>query len=199
MKNISTLLFVLLFALVALLFYFQFSGKNTPPKNIDSKDDSTKAKLNVAYVDIDSLETNYEYYKQVQNSFEKKRDSIDKILNSDFNAIENERIQFIQRGNSISEIEAENFKAAYQQKMQNLESKKQQLSKELGDKQALMMDDVLRKIENYMNEYNKKSNYSFVFGIAKGNMMFLHKDTAYNITNEVLKGLNGAYSKTAKN
>ena len=109
MKNISTLLFVLLFALVALLFYFQFSGKNTPPKNIDSKDDSTKAKLNVAYVDIDSLETNYEYYKQVQNSFEKKRDSIDKILNSDFNAIENERIQFIQRGNSISEIEAENF------------------------------------------------------------------------------------------
>lgn len=199
MKNISTILFVLLFALVALLFYFQFSIKKTAVQNNAAKEDSTKAKLNVAYVDIDSLETNYEYYKLVQNSFEKKRDSIDKILNSDYNAIENERIQFIQRGNSITEIEAENFKAAYQQKMQNLESKKQQLSKELGDKQTLMMDDVLRKIETYLDEFNKQSNYTFIFGTMKGNMMFLHKDTAYNITRDVLHGLNQEYRKTVKN
>lgn len=199
MKNISTILFVLLFALVAVLFYFQFFGKSTSAQNVTAKYDSTKSRLNVAYVDIDSLETNYEYYRQVQNNFEKKRDSIDKILNSDFNAIENERIQFIQRGNSITEIEAENFKAAYQQKMQNLESKKQQLSKELGDKQTLMMDDVLRKIETYLDEYNKQNNFTFIFGTAKGNMMFLHKDTAYNITREVLRGLNLEYRKTVKN
>ena len=199
MKNISTILFVLLFAMVTLLFYFQFSGKKNAVQNNTIKEDSAKSRLNVAYVDIDSLETNYEYYKQVQKNFEKKRDSIDKILNSDFNAIENERLQFIQRGNSITEIEAENFKAAYQQKMQNLESKKQQLSKELGDKQTLMMDDVLRKIETYLDEYNKQNNYTFIFGTAKGNMMFLHKDTAYNITREVLRGLNQSYSKSTKN
>ncbi|MBI2731339.1 MAG: OmpH family outer membrane protein [Sphingobacteriales bacterium] len=198
MKNISTLLFVLLFALIGVLFYFQFSEKKADVQNNLVKSDSVKSSLNVAYVDIDSLETNYEYYKQVQTNFEKKRDSIDKVLNSDFNAIENERLQFIQKGNAITEIEAENFKAAYQQKMQNLENKKQQLSKDLGDKQTLMMDDVLRKIETYLDEYNKQNNYTFIFGTAKGNMMFLHKDTAYNITRQVLSGLNQEYRKTVK-
>ena len=198
MKNISTLLFVLLFAMVAVLYYFQFAGKKNNTAKTTSADSSAK-KINAAYVDIDSLENNYEYFKDQQKSFEKKRDSIDKALNSDFDAIERERLQFIQKGNAITEIEAENFKAQYQQKMQNLESKKQQLSKELGEKQNLMMDNVLNKIEAYMKEYNKTCNYSFVFGVAKGNMMFLHKDTACNITHEILKGLNDEYRKTAKN
>lgn len=198
MKNISTLLFVLLFAAVALLFYFQFQQKKKDTHAV-AQSDAQSHKINVAYVDIDSLENNYEYFKDQQKAFEKKRDSIDKALNSDFDAIERERIQFIQKGNAITEIEAENFKARYQQKMQNLENKKQLLSKELGEKQNLMMDNVLSKIEAYMKEYNKNSHYSFVFGAAKGNMMFLHKDTACNITNEILKGLNEEYRKTAKN
>lgn len=198
MKNISTLLFGLLFALVAVLFYFQFSNKKNGDR-INAQAESVNHKINVAYVDIDSLENNYEYFKDMQSIFDKKRDSIDKALNRDYNAIENERLEFIKKGNAITEIEAENFKAAYQQKMQNLENKKQQLAKELGDKQTLMMDDVLNKIESYMQEFNKHSHYSFVFGVAKGNMMFLHKDTACNITNEVLGGLNADYKKSAKN
>jgi outer membrane protein len=199
MKNISTLLFVLLFAMVALLFYFQFAGKKKTTGDASVKAEGAKANLNVAYVDIDSLENNYEYFKELEKKYEKKRDSIDKILNSDFNAIENERIRFIQRGSAITEIEAENFKAAYQQKMQNLENKKQQLAKNLTDEQTMGMDGVLRKIENYLTEYNKLNNYTFVFGVAKGNMMFLHKDTACNITYDVLKGLNEEYRKTVKN
>ncbi|HET9057548.1 MAG TPA: OmpH family outer membrane protein [Chitinophagaceae bacterium] len=199
MRNISILLFVVLFVLVALLYYLQFSGKVKKEDNVSSKENTEKPQLNVAYVDIDSLETNYEYYKQVQKNFEKKRDSIDRALNNDYNAIENERIKFIQRGSAITEVEAENFKVAYQQKMQNLEGKRQQLAKELGERQSLLMDDVLRRIESFLNEYNKQKNYTFVFGTAKGSMMFLHKDTAYNITSEVLKGLNLEYRKTAKN
>lgn len=199
MKNISTLLFVLLFALVAVLFYFQFAGKGKATNDVSFKPDSVKSRLNVAYVDIDSLEMNYEYFKELQKKYEKKRDSIDKILNSDYNAIENERVRFIQKGNAITEIEAENFKVAYQQKMQTLENKKQQLAKDLTDEQTLGMDGVLRKIENYLAQYNKGNNYSFVFGVAKGNMMFLHKDTACNITGDVLKGLNAEYRKTVKN
>jgi outer membrane protein len=197
MKNFSTLLFVLLFALIGVLFYFQLTGKKAS-EHMDAKMDAQAHKINVAYVDIDSLEKNYEYFKDQQKAFELKRDSIDKALNSDFDAIERERVQFIQRGNAITEIEAENFKVAYQQKMQNLENKKQQLSKELGEKQNLMMDNVLNKIESYMDEYNKHSHFSFVFGVAKGNMMFLHKDTACNITDDVLKGLNADYLKSIK-
>lgn len=197
MKNLSTLLFILLFALVGVLFYFQINGKKSS-EHIDAKLDAQAHKINVAYVDIDSLENNYAYFKNLQKKYETKRDSIDKALNSDYNAIENERIKFIQRGNAITEVEAQNFEASYKLKMQTLENKKLQLSKDLNDEQAKGMDDVLNRIEAYMNEFNKNSHYSFVFGVAKGNMMFLHKDTACNITDQVLKGLNDDYLKSAK-
>lgn len=197
MKNLSTLLFVLLFALVGVLFYFQVTSKKAG-EHMSAKLDAQAHKINVAYVDIDSLENNYEYFKILQKKYEAKRDSIDKALNSDFNVIENERLRFVQKGNAITEVEAQNFENAYKLKMQTLENKKLQLSKELNDEQAKGMDDVLNKIEAYMNEYNRNSHYSFVFGVAKGNMMFLHKDTACNITNEVLKGLNADYLKSAK-
>ncbi|MBI3718712.1 MAG: OmpH family outer membrane protein [Sphingobacteriales bacterium] len=197
MKNISTLLFVLLFALVGFLFYNQLSSKKAS-EHKDAQLDAQAHKINVAYVDIDSLEKNYQYFKDMQNAFEKKRDSIDKALNSDYNIIEREREEFLKKGNAITEIEAENFKIAYQQKIQNLENKKIQLSKDLESKQNLMMNEVLNRIESYMNEYNKNSHYSFVFGVMKGNMMFLHKDTACNITDDVLKGLNADYLKSAK-
>ncbi|RTL59113.1 MAG: OmpH family outer membrane protein [Sphingobacteriales bacterium] len=197
MKNFSTLLFVLLFALVGVLFYLQVSSKKAD-EHRSAKLDAQAHKINVAYVDIDTLENNYEYFKLLQKKYEVKRDSIDKALNSDYNAIENERLRFVQKGNTITEVEAQNFENAYKLKMQTLENKKLQLSKELNDEQAKGMDDVLSKIEAYMNEYNKNSHYSFVFGVAKGNMMFLHKDTACNITNEVLKGLNADYLKSAK-
>ena len=53
------------------------------------------------------------------------------------------------------------------------------------------MKDVKTKIENFLKEYNKTKNYSYIVSYEQG--LFYYKDTAYNITSDVIRGLNEMY------
>ena len=48
-----------------------------------------------------------------------------------------------------------------------------------------------KKIEDFLTEYNKDKNYSYIVSYEQG--LFYYKDTAYNITDDVIKGLNEQY------
>ena len=49
------------------------------------------------------------------------------------------------------------------------------------------------KIEDYLKEYNKGKGYSYIFSSAP-EFMYL-KDTTYNITEDLINGLNKLYPK----
>ena len=55
---------------------------------------------------------------------------------------------------------------------------------------------VKKKIEEFLTEYNKTKGYSYIVAYEQG--LFYFKDTAYNITAEVISGLNDQY-KAKKN
>lgn len=192
MKNLSLVLNVILFVLVGVLFYFHFKGSSNRSITItpSSKDSLVLKPLKVAYVDLDSIEANFGYYKQRREESERRSESIDRELNSSYNSIEKERYDFSQRGNAISQVEAENFQREYTTKMQNLQKRKEQLTQELMDQNQKILEDVQTKINGFLEEYNKTKNYSFIFTAGKGNMMLFYKDTTYNITDEVVAGLN---------
>jgi outer membrane protein len=49
-------------------------------------------------------------------------------------------------------------------------------------------NEIKTKIEAFLKEYNKTMNYSYIISYEQG--LFYFKDTAYNITADVVKGLN---------
>jgi outer membrane protein len=51
--------------------------------------------------------------------------------------------------------------------------------------------DIKKKIEDYLKEYNKTRNYSYIISYEQG--LFYFRDTAYNITADIIKGLNEFY------
>jgi outer membrane protein len=53
--------------------------------------------------------------------------------------------------------------------------------------------DIITLIKNYCKEFNKDRRYSYI--IAREPGLFYYSDTAFNITPELLKGLNAAYPK----
>jgi outer membrane protein len=58
------------------------------------------------------------------------------------------------------------------------------------------MQELKNKIEEFLKEYNKTKNYSYIVSYEQG--IFYYKDTVYNITSEVISGLNEIY-KLKKN
>ena len=58
----------------------------------------------------------------------------------------------------------------------------------LSKRDSLNTVNFTNKIQDFLKEYNKDNKYSMVF--AKSGLNILYADEGYDITEEVLKGLN---------
>ncbi len=201
MRQILLPLNIVLVIAVGVLFYLHFSnGKTKTVAGVplaSGKDSGTFAKpLKIAYVDLDTIQENYEYYKEKMNEFEKKKERADRDLNSAFQKIENERITFVQKGNAITQIEAENFQREYTRKMENLENQKRSMENSIQQEGVKTMEELKKKINDFLTIYNSTRDYSYIFSYSSTISMLFYKDTTYNITKEVVAGLNEEYNKT---
>jgi outer membrane protein len=199
MKNILLAVNAILIIAVGILFFLHFKY-HKQLDNISDKvirqDTMAKRPLMIAYVDLDSIQEKYEYYKEKMTEFEKKKENADRDLNSAFQKIENERVTFVQRGNSITQVEAEAFQRDYTRKMQNLENQKRTVESQIQEDGIRTMDELRKRINDFLVEYNKQKNYSYIFSYSSGLNVLFYKDTSYNITNEVVAGLNETYKKS---
>jgi outer membrane protein len=199
MKNFLLPLNIILALAVAVLFYLHFNQK---PAKVEVKsttgstDSLVQNELKIAYVDLDSIQENYNYYKEKMDDFDRKKEGADRDLNNAFQKIENERIAFVQKGNAITQVEAENFQREYTRKMQNLENQKKSLENNIQQEGVKTMEELKKKINEFLTEYNKTKGYSYIFSYSSTINILFYKDTALNITNEVVSGLNEAYNKT---
>jgi len=201
MKNFLVGVVAVLVIAVAVLFFLHFKYHkqlDTISEKVVRQDTMAKRPLRIAYVDLDSIQEKYEYYREKMTEFERKKETADRDLNSSFQKIENERVAFVQRGNAITQVEAEAFQRDYTRKMQNLENQKRTVESQIQTDGIRTMDELRKRINDFLEVYNKEKNYSYIFSYSTGLNVLFYKDTANNITNEVVRGLNDAYKKTKK-
>jgi outer membrane protein len=200
MKNFLPISVAVLAVCVVILFVLQFknNGSSVNSIGVNAKDSTAFKPLRVAYVDLDSIQEKFEYYKSKMIEFEKKKELADRDLNSAYQQIQNEGKAFQQRGNSITQAEGEAFQRDYTRKMQNLEEQKRILEGQIQEEGIRTMDDLRKRMNDFLIEFNKKEKYSYIFSYSNGLNVMFYKDTTYNITNQVAAGLNEAYNKSKK-
>jgi outer membrane protein len=184
---------------IAVLLFLQLKGPANATGNNSSVKSDVSNTVKLGYVDLDSVQEKYLLYKEKMDLFEKKKGDADRDLNNAFQRIENERIDFAKRGASITQAEYENFQRAYQSKMQNLEEQKRILETNIAQDGMQTMEGLKKSIDDFLMTYNKKQGYSYIFSYSSGLNVLFYKDSANNITNEVVEGLNAEYNKTKKN
>ncbi|TDW95873.1 OmpH family outer membrane protein [Dinghuibacter silviterrae] len=196
MKNLSLVLNAVLLVAVGVLFYWHFKGTGSGAGQQvtfepSSKDTSLLARpLKVAYVDLDSIEEKFAYFKQKQNDFDRKREAADRDLNAAANEWERKRMQMAQKGAALTQADVEAFQKEYTAGMQDLQRQHDVKQQEFAAEQQKIMEDIQGKIKSFLDDYNKSKRYSFIFTTGKGALNLFYEDTTYNITDEVLAGLN---------
>lgn len=203
MKTFQSILVWVLTAAVAVLFVLHFNGNKGTSKSskvITGKTDSSAQvkELNVAYIDLDTIQKYYEYFKLKNDEIERDKQRIDNEIQGQLGKLEKDRVAFVKRGQSITQAEAEQFQQEYQTRYQQIGQRQQTLQGEHLERQSKAIEDIQKRINEYLKEYNKEGKYQFIFSTQEGNPTLYYKDTAYNITTEVLKGLNESYNKTKK-
>jgi len=200
MRNISTYLSILALIGVGVLFYLHFSEKKTPSvrtSNSVNRGSSAGSEFRIAYFDIDSLQEKYEYFKDVSGEMKRKEAN----LTSQMDALQNtyqKRLKELQdKGPTMTQSEGEAAQREVAQMQQKFQQRQMSMEQDLKKHQMDVMTDVRNKIENYLKEYNKEKGYAFILSYEPGFMLY-YKDSVYDITNEVIKGLNEQYKNEKK-
>lgn len=184
------LLGLLTLAIIVLYVLFFTSTKGSSGRQIVSEIPMSSSSLNVAYIDLDTIKEYYDLFKVKSSEIEKDKQRIENEIQTGVNKLEQDRISFLKKGESITQIEAEQFQRDYQNRYQQLGTRRETLLNQHLDNQAKALDEIQKNINDYLKEYNKDRKYHFIFSTGEGNLTLYYKDSAYNITREVLEGLN---------
>jgi outer membrane protein len=198
MKQFSFVLNIVLLLLVGYLYFDKFSSskKTTLASNQKCKDSSTHHGNKVAYIDLDSLQGSYEYYKILKADFEKKQAASNNEVADLQRRYQARAMQLQQKGATMNQQEQEAAMKEINQMQQGLQAKKQQLDNDLYNSNSKMKEDILKKIQDFLKAYNSDGRYDYVFSYEPGFMFY--KDSALNITSDVIDGLNELYKKEKK-
>lgn len=192
-KNFSIVLNVLLILAVAFLYYHNFSGKKTDKavKLSDSFTTSTNGQRPpLAYVELDSLNENITYIKERRKELEAEMKAIDVEHENGYRGLQMQKDNFLKRGAAITEQEAQVFQGKLLDQQQRIDSKKQEQSQRLNEKSFTIMEDIQKKLKDFLAEYNKDKKYLYIFTTGTGLDYMVYKDESLNITNDVIKGMN---------
>ena len=187
MKSNTWIFNAVLAVAVLILYILHFSSGNAPVKTASTGGLSTK----VAYFEIDSIQNSYEFFKEVKSALQVKDMENAKELTALKNAFAAKYQDLQKNGRSLSQAEI----ASRQQELAALEknytNKEQQLSQELQEESFKRLQEVKKKIEAFLEKYNKHKEYAYIFS-SNADLMY-YKDTAYDITSDIIKGLNSEY------
>ena len=205
MKQFSFVLNIVLAIAVGFLYYLHFTENGKKVKvhsgavNYNSKDTSTpRKKMLVAYVELDSLYNNVSFIRERKKELESEQKVIASEYENSYRSLTAERDNFLKKGNSITQQEAEEFQARLGQKQQEVEQTKQLTGQKLAEKGARIMDDMQKKLKAFMSDYNKEKKYTYILATGVGLDYLFYKDSTLNITSDIVKGLNEQMKETAK-
>ncbi|MEO6220651.1 MAG: OmpH family outer membrane protein [Ginsengibacter sp.] len=197
MKIFLLIINVALIFLVGFLYYLHFHNNGKPAlKSIPPSSQNYQESAKVAYIDLDSLQNNYTYYKKVKAEFERKQSAANDEITALQKKYQTRAMQLQQKGPTMNQQEQETAMQEINKMQQDLQARKQGIDNDLYNANSKMKEDILSRIQNFLKEYNKDGKYSYIFSYEPGFMFY--KDSTLNITPDVITGLNGLYAQNKK-
>ncbi|MDR2916469.1 MAG: OmpH family outer membrane protein [Tannerella sp.] len=184
---------------VVILFVLQFSGnkKLSDADAVVSEDGASENVMPMAYIDVDSLMSNYTYSVDLNEQITKKYENSRANLTERMRKLQSEAADFQRKYETGAFLSQERAQSEYQRvmkKQEDLQKLEAQLSQELGEEQFRMNEELRKTIIAQLREFNKGKGYQLVYGKMNDNI--LYADDVYNITGEVVEYLNRKYASS---
>lgn len=199
MKNGLLIFNIVLLVLVGILFYLHFSS--SPKKAViantsTAKEDNNQKEFRIAYFEMDSLENSFAMVKDVKSELNRKEDAINKELMRMEKTYRDKASRYQAQAATMTQVQSEMATKDMMQMQQQMQSKKQSLDEEYQQFYMRRMKEVKTKIEDFLRDYNKDKQYSYIVAYEPG--LFYYRDTMFNITSHLVNGLNASYTKKQK-
>lgn len=226
MNNAKQLIInIIAFALIAVLYVLHFNQKPSP--DTQSQRDSTEeqvesasmnenstnegltqdedfslenrdlTKLNIVYVNADSIIQNYNYYKALRKGMEAKMLRSEKELEAEAKKFEADYLDAQKRAATMSQEQLAMTEQLFMQKQQNIMMLRESLAKELSDEEEKLDMMLRKKIQAYFKRLSKDKGYDYVLSYHYGSNV-IYGDASHDITSTVINDLNREYAASSK-
>ena len=199
---ISSVLAACVVALFVLVFVFQFGGKKAPELvQVDEV-------LPIAIVNTDSILKHYtlavEATDQLMTSYENstvKLDNQARAFQKEYESFQRDVLDFqrkVEANAFLSRDRAESEQKRLQnkeqqllKKQQDLEALRQKLSSDFMEQQNVLNKQLADSVQQFLREFNADGRFHLIVNDA----VVMNKVAGYDITDEVIEGLNARYTK----
>jgi outer membrane protein len=143
--------------------------------------------------------TQYDYAKDYGVTLQKKSNNARNTLTQKGNALQAAVNNFQQKLNNngfTSREQAASQQAAIERQQRDLQELQARLENELANETAKFNETLRDSLQSFLKSYNKDKQYSLI--LTKQGDNILLADKRFDITNDVINGLNKRYKPAAK-
>lgn len=178
----------------ATVFFAACGSKNEEETTVETAQPVETTGLKIAYVELDTLMSQYQLYKDYSEVLTRKGNNIQKTLAQKQRALESHAAS-VQKKYESNEFttrdELERAQASIEKEQRDLAELADRLQNEFAMEQARINEEARDSIQSFLKKYNKTKKYDYVMVNAGDNLLIANPK--YNITNDIVKGLNKRY------
>ena len=167
------------------------SGSNSADNGAETEDG---AGARIAYVELDTLMSQYQLYKDYSELLSRKGNNIQKTLAKKQRTLEQHAASMqkkYENNGFTTRDELERAQNNIQKEQNELAELADRLHQDFNEEQARINDEARDSIQAFLKVYNKTKKYDYVMIKAGDNLLIANPK--YDITNDVVKGLNKRY------
>ena len=200
MNRTPTILSSLALLGVIILFVLHFTTHKQGTKVPATQSVNPGNGLRIAYVDIDSFEAHYESLKAKKADFTSQQQSMENELQRSASQMQSDYADLQQRdrAGTLSQAEAQAASKRLAQMQQSLETRKQSMSAQFQDKLEAFNRELHTQMDEFLAQYTKEHHYDYVLSFTDNNPLILYADKSYNITSDVVNGMNERAAHVSK-
>ena len=195
MNKIQILINVILVAAVAALFVIFFSKK--APAATDTLVTGTSEVMPVAYLNVDSLLANYTFAQEASDKLMSKQEDARLKMNTKLRTFQNEVADFqrkLENNAYLSRERAERDQQKLAKKEQELQELEAKLTQDIMLENQKLNQQLSDSLTTFLETFNADGRFHVILSnSAKDNVLMANE--AYDITDEVIAGMNARYSK----
>ncbi|MCC8154263.1 MAG: OmpH family outer membrane protein [Tannerellaceae bacterium] len=198
MKNINYVINGVLAIAVCILFVMQFSNRKEGQSagRAFPVGEEISGRLPIAYVNLDSLLMNYNYYKDLNEVLMRKEENYRARIGEKANKLRNEVADFqrkIDNNAFLTRERAEQEQQRLMKQQEELQNEEAKYTQELMNEQQKLIEQLRDSMVAQLNIYNQDKGFQVIFSNNMGDNIII-ADDVYDITQEVVEHLNKNYS-----
>lgn len=182
-------------ATAAMALCLTFGGcKQSQAQGEVAESEGGNTNLKIAYVELDTLMSQYQLYKDYSEVLTVKGNNIQNTLSKKQKTLESHAAALQKKYDSngfTTRDELEHAQNSIQREEAELQELAARLNNEFNAEQARINEEARDSIQAFLTIYNQTKHYDYVMIKAGDNLLIANPK--FNITNEVVKGLNKRY------